>query len=286
MDLALRGREFVNRTFDPLLGFGNGEPGSLGYSVWPAGMTPGKAERVVMLLGGSTTAPRFACWGQILAERLNSSGAATLVLNGAAPGYQSGQELLKLLRDAPNARPHLVISLSGINDAGLLHCWPHNPLLNRAQARLAREMSSADLGFSHYQLGYDLPKPPPAHEQWLLHSRLMAAIASELSVRFLHVLQPTMVVGGYLPTDQEMATLRDASLGNILGDADYAEVVRDFYDGVRAELARERCPSVLDLSRLFEGRSGLFRDYRHQNEAGCTLIAEAILGALQEREWL
>lgn len=56
----------------------------------------------------------------------------------------------------------------------------------------------------------------------------------------------------------------------------YDEEVHYFYDNVQKAIAAEpeKYSHIIDISDVFEGESGVYRDYRHQNTRGNKLIAK------------
>lgn len=101
---------------DPLAGISICYPkGKAGWNLY------GKEEegRIrILVLGGSTSSEEYhvKVWPKRLQDTLNDMGIQTTVYNGAHPGDDIVDELLRILRDGAQIRPHIVISMSGVNN--------------------------------------------------------------------------------------------------------------------------------------------------------------------------
>lgn len=77
-----------------------------------------ETETRILILGGSTSDQFYDQnnWPKQLYTRLKEGQYNFKIYNGAVAGYNSSQELLKLLRDIRIIRPHIVISYNGVNE--------------------------------------------------------------------------------------------------------------------------------------------------------------------------
>ena len=72
----------------------------------------------ILVLGGSTSSEMFAVenWISKLYNKLINKDIMTVIYNGAHSGNDIVDEILRLLRDGYILRPHIVISMSGVNN--------------------------------------------------------------------------------------------------------------------------------------------------------------------------
>ena len=71
----------------------------------------------IAILGGSTSDSDlywYRSWPEIFYEKYCRENIS--IFNGAMAGYNSAQELIKLMRDVVHLKPNLLIVLNGIND--------------------------------------------------------------------------------------------------------------------------------------------------------------------------
>ena len=72
----------------------------------------------VAVFGGSTSDTVFSqnTWVKGFHEALNKAWGPTVVFNGAVGGYNSHQELLKVVRDIEYLHPNLILTYNGANE--------------------------------------------------------------------------------------------------------------------------------------------------------------------------
>ena len=102
---------------DPLLGYSRS--GDLEGYVIHKHCDESKEFLKIMITGGSTTDDTFSnqrSWPSFLSEILNERKISHIIYNVGIVGYNSSQELLKIIRDINILKPHIVISNSSIND--------------------------------------------------------------------------------------------------------------------------------------------------------------------------
>lgn len=276
-------------TVDPHLGYGL-EPAFESYG------REGTESLRIVALGGSTTDPNHpGHWPGALSEILKGEGISARIFNGGVGGYSSSQEVIKLIRDALSLSPHLIISLSGVNDLGFI--WsrsPATPTVNPHQDMIFEYLTTPHPVESRLLPNlarlvdgiWEEPRPPhwgyPAQlapeEQWEKNVRIMQAVAAEFGIRYLCALQPIMGFGGYDPSPEEQpmwAKQRD----RLVHGVPYPQALEAYYRD-----AQERCgriPYCADLTGIFAGHRDLFRDPRHPNPRGYELIAQALFQELQ-----
>lgn len=269
---------------DPHLGFSDPVGGHEGYTVFPTSLnalstTPMK----IMLLGGSTTAVGTSNWWRFLHEELERLGVSSRIYNGASPGYFSGQEVIKLLRDIDQIGPDFVISFSGINDIEELHKIPKYPYVHNYQLRVLKTLLTNSDDVKGFLLGTSSNRSNAWH--WVANMKKMRALTEVSGGRFIGVLQPTMVIGDYQPSDDEKESYlqRHRTLRN---GKTYEESAQNFYVEVRSllESSRQTQNYIFDYSELFSSMTGLYRDYRHQNSNGDIIIARRLATEIVQKD--
>lgn len=269
----------------------------------------------IFVLGGSTTEPHFRmgpsesdpysheCWPYFLQKRLDELGIPAVVFNGGVAGYNSNQELLKLVRDVLPMKPDIVLSLDGENDQGFAHANKKHPMIHPYQWRVFSTLAgepepfrflpntvalvkqataSADEKRLSVTFGPDVSTTP--WDQWERNIRLMHAVCAELGVDYLDLRQPVLGVGNHQPTPEDAALLREFAETPNAVKIKYLETLREFYDKTNGVPAR--APYCVDLVDVFANKSGMYRDARHQTPAGGDVIAGAVVAELQRRNLL
>ncbi len=271
----------------------------------------------VATLGGSTTDPLLAeaPWSLQL-QRKAAEISPLVVYNGGVGGYSSSQETFKLIRDVLPLNPHVVISLNGINDLGFCHAVePAYPMVNSYQSYVLNTLTrSKDPSWRGYvdaavapnfvyivraavrkltsngepdsrkrRVNFGTRYDAEPFEVWARNVRLMHSVSGEFGIDYLVFLQPTLGIGTYAPDAHEQAMLEESSA--TWEPRDYGAFVRDFYAG-----ARRTCRELdycVDLTNVFDGQAGgLYADYRHPNNRGYGLIAEAVQREMEARRLL
>ncbi len=260
----------------------------------------------IFALGGSTTDPHFKeSWPYFLQKKLDALGIDAIVFNGGVAGYSTNQELLKLQRDVLPMKPDIVLGLSGVNDQGFAHSHKQHPMIHPYQAkvfgalaghqepsrffpntvdvvrRLTGPNKAEDVGIT---FGAEVRTSPGA--QWERNIRMMHAICEELGVHYLGFRQPVLGVGKHEPSPDEAAMIKKYSdaVNRPGGNTTYVEIINDFYK--QTQSVPERLDYCVDLVDLFVGKSGMYRDARHQTAAGAEALADAMTAALQQRDLL
>ncbi|MBX3176532.1 MAG: SGNH/GDSL hydrolase family protein [Candidatus Hydrogenedentes bacterium] len=292
-------------SLDPLLSHAHNRQKleELGLRHLPGFVIYGEADNehalTVVALGGSTTDPLVEeNWPRMLANQFAAAGIPARVYNGGVAGYSSSQELLKLLRDVLPLDPDLVISLNGVNDIGYLHAVPDHPMIHPYQRRVLASLAGdrplsipllpnavrAALrlagGNAAPGMNWGTPVDAPPHDQWLRNVRAMHAAAGEFGVPYLCVLQPILGFGHYEASPEERAML-DETAAQHAPRRDYIADMQAFYRN--ASEAAGAYPFIMDLTGVFAGKSGMYRDSRHQTPAGVRVLAEAIYAHLEAR---
>ena len=280
---------------DRELGDGQWLPGFVIY-----GDAASKDALRIVALGGSTTDPLDRDnWPKQMQEILASEGVPAVVYNGGVSGYSTSQELFKLIRDVLPLEPDLIISLSGVNDLAFLHSMPGHPMVHPYQKRLLDTITgerpviffpNARRRLQRWRtqktpaidrvLGVNYGPNVAANHvgHWARNTRLMHAVAQASKTEYVGFLQPILGVGAYdLGQDDEL--LIQEAIQKF--GPDYLPLAKDFFISAGSE-ARQT-PFLVDLTDLFRGQTGLYRDQRHPNAEGYRQIAQAIIDDLHAR---
>ena len=253
----------------------------------------------IVALGGSTTDPLDReNWPKVLLQDLESAGIPAIVYNGGVSGYSSNQELLKLIRDVLPLEPDIVVSLNGINDLGFLHSIPSHPMVHPYQRRLLESIAHkkpprilpnvVTIGRRFIEgrvpklnrikgIHYGTYVVTQDHQQWARNVRLMHTIASEFEIAFVSFLQPTLGIGEYDSSPEDLRLIAEATRERGL----YLDRLESFYGEARDVAAKSEY--IEDFTDLFAGKTGLYRDARHPNAEGYALIARSIFDTLRDR---
>lgn len=293
---------------DPHLGYarGDGEPAVETFRTryaWCDGFATYSTEPLdqldrplILTLGGSTTDPlsHDSSWPEELAKLLLERGRVATVINGAAGGYSSSQELLKLIRDGIELHPDLVISYSGVNDRGAYGSLPH-PMVHSYQRELLGNLTQSGnvspLVPNTISLLRSLREPDGSSQLsftlgvetkrslggWYSRNlSLMSAVARASDAEFLAVVQPNAYVGSY-----EWA----ADFEENGKPAQYVEALRSLYAEI--EDLPAQADYVHSFVEIFDGTEGAYRqDGIHTTRKGDRIIAEHILELIAQETTL
>jgi hypothetical protein len=273
--------------FDPLLGQVNarGEHPHFrgGYKIWPDAARTARAKFRIMTIGNSTSLWPAYPWSLFLGKNLRAAGRSVAIFNGAGKGHSSSQELLRVVRDAPAIRPHLIVALSGICDVGYLVNAKNYPFLHKYSRDLMELVKTTGYAAA-VNSGY--PDSASPAEIWCRNQRLARVLAAELGIEYLTILQPVMGYGRYerSPAEEEMFRQKAAVVLKSY-DRPYGEAIREFYDEVLERIAAEpeRYPHVVNLIDVFADARDVYKDHRHPTEEGCKVLAAAIEKIVLER---
>ena len=303
--LVSRGGEFHRRLARGFDGTSRGplavDP-HLGYALEPAFQVFGEGEGEgilrIVALGGSTTDPfNQGHWSGTLSKLLASEGIPARIHNGGVGSYSTNQEVIKLIRDALALNPHVVVSVDGVNDLGLVKSIsPSTPMVNEPQREimeyvagsasqsvflpnLARLLGSGEEILQEPHWGH--PAEMKAEEVWEKNVRIMNAVCREFGIRYLAVLQPIMGFGSYERSAREEEMWEERSQRLHPDGTPYHEALTRYYEA--AQVRCERLPYCVDLTGIYAGRSDLYGDPRHPNPEGYRLLGEAIHQELRDR---
>lgn len=260
---------------DPMLGYSRKyEDGTYGFKVFGQ---KNMAEQRIVTVGGSTTAfgtYLAKSWPQFLYEKISTRNVC--VYNGGISGYDSSQELLKLIRDCLPIKPSLVISYSGYND--LVQTLPNHrrnryPYVSLYMQDVMKTIAGIDGKELTLAMGEESKES--VAQIWINNQKMMRAICKMFGIAYVGILQPCLAcVGeGYVLSETEKKRIGVEVPGNI-------EACRSFYDEIKkADVFSEW---LLDGKDIFDGATDVFYDICHIKEKGNELIAEYVQNIIEE----
>jgi lysophospholipase L1-like esterase len=300
---SFRGDERFS-VLDPHLGYGRGEREPSveefqsrynwhrGFAIYSDKPLDQLDRPLILTLGGSTTDPlnHETSWPEELSQLLSERGISGTVVNGAAGGYSTNQELLKLIRDGIEFRPDLVISYSAVNDRGVYGPLPY-PMVHRYQRELLANITQSNLlpllpntisvlksigsDGEDNQLRYTLGLETQRNlgEWYARNLMLMNAVAQAGGAEFLGVIQPNAYVGHY----EWQARYEDDGKPK-----EYIDALRALYEQI-SDLPAS-AGYVHSFIEIFDGTDGVYKnDGVHTLKKGDRIVAENML-ALIEKE--
>ena len=263
---------------DPMLGYSRKyEDGRYGFKIYGEDT----AKKRIVAVGGSTTAHGTyltESWPRFLHEKMGLWD--TCVYNGGISGYDSSQELLKLIRDCLPLKPSLVLSYSGYND--LVQTLPNHrrnghPYISLYMQDVMKTIVEKD--GKEIMLGMGEESMESAAQIWINNQKMMRAVCKAFGVEYMGILQPCLAcVGeGYVFSETEKKRIAVEVSGNI-------EACRSFYDEIKQ--ADVFSDWLLDGKDIFSGATDVFYDICHIKEKGNEMIAEYVRNIIHEKRLL
>lgn len=280
-------------------------------------------ESYIVTLGGSTTDGFYNhindgyTWPFYL-NQLTSKYYNIGVINGGVGGFNSNQELKRLLYDVRkiNYKKKLIISLNGINEflfSGDKSYWEWQlknfpfsnanilKMLNNEEwliqnrdftvlpSTLSIIQSLRGKNNVHLNLKSNLKKAlitnPIKHydeaDIWYENVKLMKGIASALNAKYIVFLQPTMGLKNI--SDEAPAGTNDAKLLNSIND-NYVIELNKFYSK-----SKQYCKTLefcFNISETVKPNGNMYNDIRHHNRLGNKKLSEVIFTILKEKSFL
>lgn len=200
----------------------------------------------ILVLGNSSSSEVFCTenWVSRLYKKLNSSHYQVAIYNGAHIGGSALHELSQLVRDGHILKPHIVISMSGVND---LVYMEEDIFINDVPHNLCYLMEEENNNETPYLL-------------WLRTEKIKKMVSEFYGARFFGFLQPMNVT-------MTNMTLREKSLfedeRRLKGSSEFARFVNEA-DG------------YINLMRLFEHLDEMYIDEVHYSSSGHEAIAREV----------
>ncbi|MEW6304371.1 MAG: SGNH/GDSL hydrolase family protein [Verrucomicrobiota bacterium] len=280
----------------------------------PVSDSPGHAEEMVWLFGGSTLqnsdAPDDLTLANVVAAKLKEAGISACVRNFGVSTFQSSMELTKfadlLRRVPPEEQPTLVVFYDGFNDSA--HGYRSGAgnfqrdlsqkledLVARQPGRLLVYLASESVAkhsvfwerviawrinwrlFARPLADSSQPNRKQAVSIYLHNQRMLRAICREYAIHCLFVLQPMIF------TKQPLHAQEQEILDNTPGDL--AKFTKEFYGTVLQSATNSN--DFVDLSTVLNGSADWdFYDVGHvgpnSNQRIGTALAEPVIKALRK----
>lgn len=221
----------------------------------------------IMVLGGSTSSEIFhpEIWVSKLYHKLNKEGMKATIYNEAHPGNSVLVEVLRLLRDGYPIQPHIVISMSGVNDLSPIGL-PSNKFSNLMFDNWIKTLTSYK--DNEYCKGLDCDES--LYSFWCRCQKLMNVISEFYGAKFFGFLQPMNVTMSHMSLWEKSFYEEEA---RSIGAKEFINSAEDGND-------------YTNLLRIFEHQDEMYIDAVHYSDKGCEVIAdkvyEAIMPAIQK----
>lgn len=256
--------------FDPLLGYSrmysNGREQLYGFSLYGSK----DARYKIVTLGGSTTDDTLygiQSWPEALYQLIGRKDVC--VLNGGIVGYDSSQELMKLLRDVLVLAPDLVISFSGVNEKARDEkgSFPYASVYLQKTLESCFAKGNVDL-----KIGLGVENNGSAAHEFLKNQKLMHGICNSFGISCVTFLQPDLRIRdkSYYCSEGE----RDNSEMDQFFTEEEVEKAAAFFDEIDAGAPFSE--SFIDARGFLSDRLDVFVDWVHVNEEGNRLLASKI----------
>ncbi|MDE7131967.1 MAG: hypothetical protein K2O65_09250 [Lachnospiraceae bacterium] len=257
---------------------------NLGYTYCGNHKVPGimmygnehNSEYKIAVLGGSTTDGNlypFKSWPEFLYEKWNSP--ALTVYNAGVAGYNSGQELIKLIRDIINLNPDMIIVYDGYNDtmvkSGDLFAFQYSKEIYEFAHRNIEEAWMLQMRSYGNDTVDKMRDIKICVDTWLQNITLMKAIADAKGIQFYAFVQPML-------DSKNNRDKKEESL--LLSGVDLVEQNAAIASAFRKEVADRELEKeysyIYDLSDIFDNVYNVYLDEIHVNEKGNSIIADKI----------
>lgn len=243
-----------------------------------------KNDYKIAVLGGSTTdstiAP-FKSWVQILYEDYCEKIGEVTIFNGAIGGYNSTQELLKLIRDMICLKPDMIIVYDGYNDArdavrGSANCFafPYVMDIFNVINGKVKNCDSPVMRVDVEKVWAGISNEKDVVDGWLKNIEYMNAISQINGIKFISFLQPM------LPS-KKVLSAHEYSLMEMIKNT-YSEAViaaaQRFRE--RGKQIQDSFNFVYDLSDIFD-YADVYMDICHVYESGNVIIAKNVFDVMR-----
>lgn len=263
--------------FDPLLGYSRtyfyGSHELYGFALYG----DKDAEYKIITLGGSTTDDTLygiCSWPKILYDIIGRKDVC--IFNGGIVGYDSAQELMKLIRDCLPLFPNLVISFSGVNEKARDKKGAYPYASTYLQETLGAIFKRSGNGL---KVGYGMENNATAAQEYIKNQRLMDAICHSLDIDFITFLQPDLRVRNKSYYGEENVEMENSIHSFFsIGELEDAETFFDEIDNAISGL-----DFLVDGRGFLENHMDVFVDWAHVNEEGNKIIAAQIYNLIKDK---
>ncbi len=163
----------------------------------------------ILITGGSTSDVTYYSknWPYFLHKILLEQHLCYEICNGAVSGYNTGQELFKLLRDGMDYQPDIHISFSGANDMNPVYDY-HNESPEKEYTLFPNLMKWIERGKQRSHENKDTLKQKNASDYWWANMTTMKSIAHEYQYKFIGILQPVAGMSQHILSDSFRTTIQ------------------------------------------------------------------------------
>ena len=253
-----------------------------GYSIYKSfdffdGADNADDVKTILVLGNSATDPLFyrqKSWTECLVEKYKLDGKKVVIFNGAITDYNSGNELIKFVRDGLCLKPDIVISYSGFIDFRNYNL--DYPYVNLNLMRTTKTWEEN----CHKKVIYGVKDDRTAYTRWLENEKSIYSICKEYGIKFYAVLQPW--VGSNFTGNSEQLKKWYYQYWNIVFPefTDLLKNANDFWVNIRID----RNDWLIDFTSIFDGvkQDAVFYDSIHVNEVGNKIVADSFKCLLKD----
>jgi len=245
----------------------------------------------IFITGGSTSdiTLKSPNWVNELQSLLKANNINAIIYCGAVCGYNSGQELLKLLRDGMMIEPDIHISYSGANDFASNVGYVSDYEKNIYNSFFEQKNISPLLPNTIYMLRLLLPQkktilsfentsPPRSDSFWYNNMLAMGGIATKKNYAFMGILQPVLGMGHYRQHNAE-AVLDSGRIGR---KANYGE----YYPKAKQHIASDTL-HFFDFTHIFDTvRGEVFVDFCHIDDDYQKTVAENVFVCMVKQNYI
>ncbi len=231
----------------------------------------------IVALGGSTTDGRlysFKSWPELMYDRLHDKGVKNVTIyNGGVVDYTSGQELVKLIRDAIVLKPNMIIVYDGFNDLNKRFSYPlTNGYLKKVFDFASENMENDEddnlFAGKNALICEGIEAKVDMFDAWLSNIRTMYAVAMERRISFYSFCQPVLS-SKKCKTEKEknmLLSVNSPAITNLMEHSFRKQMCQMF------ELPKY----MYDLSHIFDNEKEVYMDHCHVWEKGNEIIAREI----------
>lgn len=231
----------------------------------------------IVTLGGSTTDGQYSVmksWPKQLYDKYGKPNNYCII-NGGCVGYDSSQELIKLMRDVVNLKPNILIVYNGYNDA-FYGAERTNQFENKYIDKIFdagnKNITDWKMGWQNF-VRYDVWKGVPDRRDlytiWIQNLCMMELYCRMNNIRFYAFLQPMLMSKNNIEISDKNRIL----MSKVVYSERQLSAMCKFRE--YGKLCSNQYPWFTDLSSALDGKDG-YLDMCHLNEYGNEIIADCV----------
>lgn len=239
---------------DPLCGhsilYPHGEPG------WKLYGKNDEDSIKILVVGGSTSSEIYhpENWISKLYHKLYDSNIKVAIYNGAHVCNDIVSEILRILRDGYALKPHIIVSMSGVNNTYYKKCvnqFNEERLIWRVAQREYYSGVSNDESLFFF---------------WKRNVELLKLISEFYGASYFCFLQPMNITMTSMDLQEKSLYEREQRIEGARSFSKFADEENDNL--------------YINLMRLFEHQDGMYFDIAHYTDKGHTIIADKVYKAI------